>query len=134
MAVAFPKILLVVPLLVGGMYLPAVGHVAARSTGELGMVHEGFSTKQVTVDCGKTLTMVNDSHWVHIIGPGRGGTFLPAAPAGVPVTTRRLMETNAVFTTGAWNKPGTYYLTCSVHPEMTVKVVVTGGCCCPRGT
>jgi plastocyanin len=42
------------------------------------------------------------------------------------------METTDVYTTGAWNTAGTFYLTCSVHPEMTVKVVVTG-CCCGNG-
>jgi plastocyanin len=35
------------------------------------------------------------------------------------------METNDSLTTGQWNTPGNYTLTCSVHPEMTVKVIVT---------
>ena len=128
---ALPRILLVVPLLVAGMYLPnAIATPPKPAAGVLGMTHEGFSSKEVSVGCGKTLTMVNDSHWVHIIGPGRDA-ILSTEP-GVPVDGRRLMETTDVYTTGAWNTAGTFYLTCSVHPEMTVKVVVTG-CCCGNG-
>ena len=125
---AVPRILLVVPLLLAGMYLPAAGSEPAKPpAGAIGMVHEAFSTKQVTVRCGDTLTMENSSRWTHIIGPGQDGLLV--ANAAVPVVRRQLMETNDVYTTGAWDKPGTYYLTCSVHPEMTVKVVVTGCCC-----
>jgi plastocyanin len=123
-----PRFLFVIPLLVAGIYLPAAGADPAKPpTGILGMRHETFSSKEVTVACGHTLTMQNDSRWVHIIGPGRHGTLV--ADPGVPVPERRLTETNDVYTTGVWKSPGTFYLTCSVHPEMTVKVVVTGCCC-----
>jgi plastocyanin len=126
--VAIPRILFVVPLLLAGMYLPALGaDPAPPPSGVLGMRHEAFDRKDVTVHCGDTLTMQNDSRWVHIIGPGQDGLLVPAE--GVPVTSRRLTQTGDVYTTGAWTTPGTYYLTCSVHPEMTVKVVVTGCCC-----
>src|SRR5258707_9498142 len=65
---AFPRILLVVPLLVAGMSLPnAIATPPKPAAGVLGMTHEGFSSKEVSLGCGKTLTMVNDSHWVHII-------------------------------------------------------------------
>ena len=40
------------------------------------------------------------------------------------MTTRILMQTDDTYTTPPWNVPGTYWLTCGVHPEMTVKVVV----------
>jgi plastocyanin len=36
-----------------------------------------------------------------------------------------LMQTNSVYSTGVWDTPGTYYVTCSVHPKMTLEVVVT---------
>lgn len=124
---AVPRILLLVPLFAAGMYLPAAGTPKALPAGVLGMTHEGFSQTEVSVACGQTLTMQNDSNWSHIIGPGRDGTLF--SEAGVPVTTRHLMGTNDTFTTGAWDTAGTFTLTCSVHPEMTVKVVVTGCCC-----
>jgi plastocyanin len=29
-----------------------------------------------------------------------------------------------VYTTGPWLKPGTYYVTCGIHPTMNLTVVV----------
>jgi plastocyanin len=127
--VALPRILLVVPLLAAGLLIPDIGlHPQPAAAGLLGMDHLYFATDKVTVKCGDTLPMVNDSRWVHIIGPGEGGLFTKA-PAGVPVTQRVLVETDETYTTGKWNVPGDYHLTCSVHPKMTVEVVVTDCCC-----
>jgi plastocyanin len=127
---ALPRILLVFPLLAAGVWLPAVAGPDPQPTaaGVLGMDHEDFAKDQVTVKCGDTLSMVNDSRWVHIIGPGQGGHLTPV-PQGVPVVGRTLVETNDSYTTGKWSVPGQYTLTCSVHPDMTVKVVVTDCCC-----
>jgi plastocyanin len=36
-----------------------------------------------------------------------------------------LMQTNDVYTSKPWMTPGTYYLTCTVHTRMNLKVVVT---------
>lgn len=126
---AFPRVLLAVPLVVAGMYLPATGHdPAPPAPGALGMSHEHFQREKVTVACGDTLALTNNSRWVHIIGPGKEGVLIDA-PHGVPVTQRFLLETGQSQTTGRWTVPGDYHLTCAVHPEMTVEVVVTGCCC-----
>jgi plastocyanin len=123
-----PRILAVVPLLLLGMYLPAAGAEPNKPpSGALGMTHEKFATDTVTVQCGQRLTMENSSRWAHIIGPGRKGLLVP--DSDVPVARRQMMETDDVYTTGAWTKAGTFYLTCAVHPKMTVKVVVSGCCC-----
>jgi plastocyanin len=127
--VAFPKVLLAVPLLLAGMYAPALGSdPAPPAAGVLGMDHLFFAKDEVSVKCGQTLPMVNNSRWVHIIGPGTGG-LITATPPGVPVTDRALVETNGTYETGRWTVPGRYSLTCSVHPDMTVAVVVTDCCC-----
>ena len=34
------------------------------------------------------------------------------------------METNSEYTSGPWLTPGTYYLTCGIHPTMNLTVVV----------
>jgi len=60
---------------------------------------------------------------MHIIGPGRDGTLAEAA--GTPMHERVLMPTNDTYTAGPFTVPGTYFFTCSMHPEMTVKIVVT---------
>lgn len=130
---ALPRITVIVPLMLAGLFVPAAGaEPRTPPPRTLGMGHEVFSQNEVRVDCGSTLTMQNDSRWVHIIGPGRNG-ILVAADATSPVTDRHLLETDDILTTGVWNTPGVYYLTCAVHPEMTVKVVVrecAGTACC----
>jgi plastocyanin len=121
---AVPRFLVAVPLLALGIYLPAAGAAPKPApAATLGMVHEEFAAKSVTVACGDTLTMVNNSRFIHIVGAGRDGAVVDTDD--VPVRGLHMMETNAVFQTYKWNTPGTFYLTCSVHPEMTVKVVVT---------
>jgi plastocyanin len=34
------------------------------------------------------------------------------------------MQTNNVYMSGRWMTPGTYWLTCTVHPGMNLKIVV----------
>jgi plastocyanin len=122
--VAVPRILFAVPVLVLGMLLPTAGAAIKKpADGVLGMTHEHYSSETVTVRRGQTLTMQNSSRFAHTIGPGKDAHLADAA--GVPVTGMRLMQTNDVYTTGQWNTPGSYELTCSVHPEMNVTVVVT---------
>lgn len=121
---ALPRILIAVPLIVAGAFLPAAGPQPAKApAGAVGMVHEDFAVKDVQIHRGETLSFVNDSHYMHIIGPGRDGTLAEAD--GEPMQRRVLMATNDSYTTPPFNVPGTYYITCSMHPEMTVKVVVT---------
>ncbi len=121
---ALPRILLALPLIVAGAFLPAAGAAPAKApAGAVGMSHEDFTTKEVRIHRGQTLTFVNDSRYMHIIGPGRDGTLAEAD--GEPMHRRVLMPANASYTTPPFGVTGTYYITCSMHPEMTVKVTVT---------
>lgn len=130
---AFPKILFAVPLLAAGAFLPAVGaSPPAPPSTVVGMAHEVFNIDSITVRRGDTLTFVNNSRWMHILGPGRDGSL--GEVDGLPMHERALTEINDQYTTGRWNTPGTYYITCSMHPEMTVKVVVKECDCCSHGT
>jgi plastocyanin len=121
---AFPRILIAVPLILAGAFLPAVNHVTAKAPpGAVGMGHEVFTTQEIQIHRGESLVFVNDSGYMHIVGPGRDGTLQEAA--GEPMRRRVLMETDATYTTPPFTTPGTFYFTCSMHPEMTIKVVVT---------
>jgi plastocyanin len=121
--VAFPKILLGVPIAVAGIFTPAIGHAIDKpAMGAIGMNHEGYSVKVVTIHVGDRLTFTNDSRFIHIIGAGTGGHL--RVPGNEPIRKRVLVQTNKSYTTGAWTRPGVYYMTCSVHPEMTIKIVV----------
>jgi plastocyanin len=122
--VAIPRILFAVPLLLAGALLPAAGADPVKApSGMVGMGHEVFTIDEIAIHTGDTLTLVNDSRWAHIIGPGRDGSLAEANRN--PMHERVMTETDDRYTTQPWIVPGTYWLTCSMHPDMTVKVVVT---------
>ena len=64
---ALPRILIAVPLIVAGAFLPAASHVTVKAPpGAIGMGHEVFTTEEIQIHRGETLMFVNDS----------GATFL----------------------------------------------------------
>lgn len=124
-------------VLVGaGLFLPAAAApLQTRPPGVIGMSHEGYEvtgvanaheeddgTPEITIRRGETLTFQNDSRWIHIVGPGDKG--LLTSPGHGSMTPRKMMEENQVYTTPPWTIPGTFLITCTVHPEMNAKVVV----------
>jgi plastocyanin len=119
-----PRVLIAVPLIAAGAFLPAIGRAPAKApSGVVGMAHETFTTGEVAIHRGATLTFVNDSHYMHTIGPGHNGTLVTAADE--PMHRRVLMEEGDRYTTPPFNKPGTYQFACSLHPDMNLKVIVT---------
>lgn len=122
---AVPRILYVVPGIVAGILVPTVIVTAPRPapTNTVGMYFMDFSKDVVTLHSGQRLTLVNDSRNIHAVGPGQNGHILSPV-RGEPMTGFHMMETNAVYTTGPWMTPGTYHVTCSVHPMMNLTVVV----------
>ena len=121
---AVPRVLFVVPGLLAGLLIPAlIAGPRHPPPDSVGMISDDFAQSSVTIHLGDQLKLVNDSHFVHVIGPGRD-THIVSPERGVPMTGFHLMQTNDVYTTGRWLTPGTFYLTCSVHPGMTLKVVV----------
>ena len=122
--ISVPRVLLVIPGLLAGFLVPTL--LAAPKPApvmDVGMVTRDFTKDVVTLHRGQRLTLVNDSNAVHVIGPGTESNI--ATPErGVPLTGFHLMQTNAVLTTGPWMTLGTFYLTCSVHVGMNLKVVV----------
>ena len=120
-----PKILFAIPVVVAGMLAPAAGAALHHRSGDvIGMGHQGYSSKVINIHVGDTIKFQNDSRWIHIIGTGKGG-HLAVPTADEPVSSRLLLEQNQTYTTGKWNTAGTYYMTCSVHPDMTTKIVVS---------
>jgi len=134
--VRIPRILLAVPLVAAGVLLPAF--TSAPETPApvvIGMAHEGFvppgvddtniavgDVPVITIQTGETLTFQNNSRWIHILGPGRNGLLAAAGSSGM--TPRHMLEENESYTTAPWNKPGSYPITCPVHPDMNAEVVV----------
>jgi plastocyanin len=127
-SIRVPAVVYGVALLAAGVLAPTVIARPPRApAGAVGMRHEKFSQEKVTVRRGGTLTFVNDSGWLHVIGPGDEGRIgTQAGSARMGTRGAFLSESGATFTTGPWNTPGTYHVTCSLHPEMNITVVVTG--------
>lgn len=120
-----PRILFVVPGLLAGLLIPALSSAPkSLPAGAVGMIGDDFARDSVTIHVDQRLLLFNNSNVVHVIGPGRAGRIIGTAPH-VPVVGFHLMQTNSVYRTRPWETPGTYYLTCSVHPDMTLKVIVT---------
>jgi plastocyanin len=98
---------------------------AAARAGVITMGHEEFGRSAVTIRAGQRLSFSNTSHWLHVIVPGKEAR-LDSQP-GLPRLGSRgahLSERGDRWVTGAWNVPGTYFLTCQLHPEMTLEVKV----------
>jgi plastocyanin len=77
----------------------------------------------VYIHRGQYLTFVDSSRNIHEIGPGQNGR-VTGRVRGEPMTGYHLMQTNDVYKTGPWLTPGTFYVTCGVHPSMNLTVVV----------
>ena len=120
-----PRILFIVPGLLAGLLIPALS-AAPKSLppGAVGMDATDFARSVVSIHKDQQLTLFNNSDVVHVIGPGTGGHVI-GVERHVPVVGFHLMQTNSTYKTPPWKTPGTYWLTCSVHPDMTIKVIVT---------
>jgi plastocyanin len=122
---AVPRILFVVPGVLAGIFVPAVIVSTPKPAppNSVGMNFMDFSKDVVTLHRGERLTLVNDSRNIHVVGPGQNGQIVSPV-RGEPLTGFHLMETNAVYNTGPWLTPGTFHVTCSIHPMMNLTVVV----------
>jgi plastocyanin len=120
-----PRILFVVPGILAGILVPTIIVNAPKPAppNTVGMVNMDFSKDTVYLHRGQRLTFVDSSHNIHEIGPGNNGQVVSPVH-GDPLTGFQVMETNSVYTTGPWMVPGTYYLTCAIHPTMNLTVVV----------
>jgi plastocyanin len=98
---------------------------AAARAGEITMGHEAFNRSVVTIRAGQRLTFSNTSHWLHVIVPGKEARLdtQPGLPSFGP-RKAHLSERGNRWVTAPWNAPGTYWLTCQLHPEMTLEVRV----------
>ena len=120
-----PRILFVVPGLLAGLLVPALqASPKSLPPGAVGMTGVDFARDVVTIHEGQRVTFFNNSNVIHTIGAGNHGKVI-SYQKNVPVIGFHVMQTNGVYITPPWTKPGTYFITCAVHPHMTIKIVVT---------
>jgi len=122
-----PKVLYGVGLIALGALVPsAVASPRPAPVGAIGMRHEKFTVDTITIARGQSVVFVNDSGWLHVIGPGDDGRL--GKQSGTPGMGQRgafVSESGQQFVSGPWTTPGTYHITCSLHPEMNLTVIVT---------
>jgi plastocyanin len=126
-----PRIFLAVPGILAGILVPAVVVTSPKptppntaSTTYIGMSFMDFTGPDtVYIHRGQYLTFVDTSHNIHEIGPGQNGRITTPV-RGEPLIGFHLMQTNDVYKTGPWLAPGTFYVTCAIHPMMNLTVVV----------
>ncbi len=122
----FPRILLVVPPILAGIFVPAVvvGNPRPAPPNTIGMSFMDFTGPDtVYIHRGQYLTFVDSSRNIHEIGPGLNGHITDRV-RGEPLTGYHLMQTDSVYKTGPWLTPGTFFVTCGLHPSMNLTVVV----------
>jgi plastocyanin len=126
---ALPRILIALPLLAAGIFAP--GLTAASPLPDrphvVGMKMTDWDRDNVTLHVGDSLEVINNSNFLHTLAPGANA--LIKDQAGMPrigTDSRDLvvMPRGADYQTYTWNTPGTYHLTCTLHNDMTLTVVV----------
>ncbi len=125
-AMAMPRVLVAVPFLLAGALAPAFADDDPTPAGTVGMAQSQFDRTSVTIKAGDVLRLMNNSNFLHVVGPGTKARISEAA--GVPsfgTDDVRTMPRGKPYVTGPWQRPGTYHLTCTLHPEMNLQVVVT---------
>jgi plastocyanin len=123
-----PKFVWAVPFVVLGAVVPGLTHhePLPRRPNLVGMGQVTFDRDAITIDQGDQLEFVNNSNFLHVIGPGDQARITATVDApSFGADDVRTMPRGDPFVTGPWTKPGTYEVTCTLHPEMNLRVVVT---------
>lgn len=91
----------------------------------IGMDGDSFSRDSLTVKVGTSVTFENDGPATHFLATGQNGSYIAEAtapsqlekPTGIEIDAGQTLH--FVFTT-----PGTYHITCTIHPMMNTTVIV----------
>lgn len=125
---AVPRVLWAVPIVLAGWFAVGFTHDAKlpNRPGMVGMKQEEFDRKTVHLRVGERLEMVNNSNFLHVVALGTDARVKEAA--GAPAFGSRgvvSVSRGDGYQTLSWNTPGTYHVTCTLHPEMNLTVIVS---------
>jgi len=115
------------PIIAAGILLPGLQSEPPPVAGaQVGMTDEGYEPMAMTIHVGDHLTLVNNSDDLHVLVQGSDGKIItqPGAPSLDGEYGTHVSESGDIYTTQIWEMPGTYHLTCTLHPEMNVDVIV----------
>jgi plastocyanin len=84
-----------------------------------------FSKSQITIKQGQTLTFV-DNDTLHYLVIGTNALYQKESGApdlGGP--DGHTISAGQVWVTPPWTTPGSYHITCTIHPSMNLTITVT---------
>lgn len=100
---------------------------APDDAGAVGMDHLVFEAELREIPVGERITFSNaSSRALHVLVVGKDAQ--PGTQAGAPSfggTSGHRAEVGDRWTTPPWTTPGTFWVTCTLHPSMNLKVVVS---------
>jgi plastocyanin len=97
---------------------PASGEPAAAQA-EVRMAEPDFIPELLTVSVGTEVTWVNDDSYEHTVTEGTDGDVVADPIVDDPVAAGGTLSVT-------FDEPGTYDITCEIHPTMQMTVVVEG--------
>jgi plastocyanin len=120
--------LLVVGVIALGLFLPGLTSAfsAPKAPDAVGMVQTDFNRDTITLHAGQRLELVNNSNFLHVVTLGWNGKLEQqrGAPQFGAYNGLVTMPHGRVFWTPPCTIPGVYYVTCTIHTDMNLKVVV----------
>jgi plastocyanin len=85
-----------------------------------------FTSNSITIKKGDTITFKSDpAGSPHILGIGKNGIFESEAGAPDFGSQGHMVNVGESWTTPPWNTPGTYHVSCSIHPSTMADFAVT---------
>jgi plastocyanin len=78
-----------------------------------------FDPSELTITAGTTVLFLNADSYTHTVTEGTGGQAVDD-----PVVDREIAQNRSVRVT--FDEPGTYDITCKIHPSMKLTITVEG--------
>jgi plastocyanin len=78
-----------------------------------------FDPSELTITAGTTVLFLNADSYTHTVTEGTGGQAVDD-----PIVDREIAENRSVRVT--FDEPGTYDITCEIHPSMQLTITVEG--------
>jgi plastocyanin len=109
--------------------LVACSATIAATSGASNQVHmnaTNFVQSSITINKGESVTLIDDAQDSHIIANGtwENGTAKPQVEPGAPQVTGLQISGSGQGTIGPFTTAGTFHFYCTVHPGMSLTIVV----------
>ncbi len=119
---------LLVSAIVASTATSAAGGPTSAAAGNLPVVHMGpgnFAVSSVVAPKGAKLQLVDDGTFTHILANGtwQGTTPKPARESSAPLVNN-VQINSGTAEIGPFTTAGTYHIYCTVHPGMSLAVIV----------